>query len=48
MSAIVMLAFILGQRISDMIQLGTADLIVQEKYLQITVRRGKTMQVSQP
>lgn len=47
-AAIVMMTFVLGQRISDMIQLAAADLVVEEKFLRITVRRGKTMQVSQP
>lgn len=48
LAAIVMMSFILGQRISDMIQLGTADLTIHKTVLQITVRRGKTMGVSQP
>ncbi len=47
-TAIVMMSFILGQRISDAIQLATADLTEGKEFLQITVRRGKTIGVSQP
>ncbi len=48
LTAIVMFAFLNGQRISDMLQLAVADLNVTESFLMITVRRGKTMSVSQP
>jgi hypothetical protein len=47
-TAIATAAFILGQRISDMIQLAVADLHVTEEFLMITVRRGKTMMTTQP
>jgi hypothetical protein len=43
-----MTTFLLGQRISDMIQLAVADLKSNDDYLTITVRRGKTMQVTTP
>jgi integrase len=48
MTAIAMLAFINGQRISDMIQLAVSDLTPMEDFLLVTVRRGKTMMVSKP
>ena len=48
LAAVGMLAFLNGQRISDMIQLAVADLQVDDRYLMITVRRGKTMMTMQP
>jgi integrase len=48
LAAIAMTTFLLGQRISDMIQLAVADLKSNDDYLTITVRRGKTMQVTTP
>jgi hypothetical protein len=42
-TAIAMAAFLLGQRISDMIQLGVNDLQWNDEFLMITVRRGKTV-----
>jgi integrase len=48
LTAIAFMTFLLGQRISDMIQLAVADLQVTSQHLMITVRRGKTMSVSQP
>jgi hypothetical protein len=47
-TAIAMAAFILGQRISDIIQVATADLQVTQDLLMITIRRGKTMMTSHP
>lgn len=47
-AAIVMATFLLGQRISDMVQLAVFDLRPSEKHLMITIRRGKTMGVSTP
>jgi hypothetical protein len=47
-TAIATASFILGQRISDLIQLAVADLHVTEEVLMITVRRGKTMMTTQP
>jgi len=46
--AVMTLTFILGQRISDMVQLSVTDLEVQEKFLLITVRRGKTFTTAKP
>lgn len=48
LAAIAMMAFILGQRISDMIQLAVHDIQPNKNELMITVRRGKTMSVSTP
>jgi integrase len=48
LAAIAMTTFLLGQRISDMIQLAVADLKSNDDYLTIAVRRGKTMQVTTP
>lgn len=48
LAAIAMMAFILGQRISDMVQLAVFDIQPTERELMITVRRGKTMSVSPP
>lgn len=48
LAAIGMFAFLHGQRISDMIQLAVADLQINDSFLMVTVRRGKTMSVSQP
>lgn len=45
-TTIVAIAFLNGQRISDMIQLGTADLVFDDEFLMITVRRGKTISVT--
>jgi integrase len=42
-TAIAMATFLLGQRISDMIQLGVNDLQWNDEFLMITVRRGKTV-----
>lgn len=47
-TAIVMFAFINGQRISDMIQLASTDMEEQGNFLKVTIRRGKTMMVSKP
>ena len=46
--AVIAMTFVLGQRISDMIQLATADLDPQQKFLTITVRRGKTFTTAKP
>lgn len=46
--AIVMATFLLGQRISDMVQLAAFDLQPASDLLTITIRRGKTMGISQP
>ena len=46
--AVATLAFICGQRISDMIQLAVSDLEPQPQHLMINVRRGKTMATKHP
>ena len=48
LAAIVSLAFLNGQRISDAIQIAVADVVVNGEFVMITMRRGKTMSVSQP
>lgn len=48
LTAIVAFTFLNGQRISDMVQLAVADLSVEEKFLAITVRRGKTFTTAKP
>jgi integrase len=48
LTAIAMASFILGQRISDLIQLAVADLQPNGNYLMITVRRGKTVPAYSP
>jgi len=48
LTAIAMASFILGQRISDMIQLAVADIQASSDYLMITVRRGKTVPAYSP
>lgn len=48
LTAIVVFAFLTGQRISDMVQLGVADLKVDKHNLAITVRRGKTFTTAKP
>jgi len=45
---IVVMTFLNGQRISDMIQLAVADLVPQSEFLLITVRRGKTFLTQNP
>jgi hypothetical protein len=42
-AAIVMATFLLGQRISDMVQLAAFDLQLRGDLLMITIRRGKTV-----
>ena len=48
LTAVAMMAFLNGQRISDMVQLGVADLMLNDEYLMITVRRGKTVPTTGP
>ena len=48
LTAIAMIAFLNGQRNSDMIQLGVADLQINEDYMMVTVRRGKTVSTTGP
>jgi integrase len=48
LTAIVMFAFVNGQRISDMVQIAVSDITIEKNTLMITVRRGKTMMTSQP
>lgn len=43
---IIAVAFLNGQRISDMIQLAAADITCNEEFVLLTVRRGKTISVS--
>lgn len=47
-ASIAMATFLLGQRISDMIQLAVFDLRPTKEFLMITIRRGKTMGISTP
>lgn len=47
-TAFAMFSYLQGQRISDVIQLAVNDVVVQDDLLMVTIRRGKTMEVTQP